>query len=152
MTPAEPPFPYLEPTQASGRAFVARHITGNVMMLNLLRFRAVADYTAHPTLAPATPVSGAAAFRRYIDHTLPYLRESGGSIDFIGDGGALLIGPADERWDLAMLVRQRSVESFLAFATHAAYLAGMGHRMAAVEDSRLLPLSAASHRWLEPTA
>jgi hypothetical protein len=39
-----------------------------------------------------------------------------------------------------MLVRQRSVETFLAFATDAAYLAGLGHRTAALEDSRLLPL------------
>jgi hypothetical protein len=40
-----------------------------------------------------------------------------------------------------MMVRQTSVESFLAFASHKAYLAGMGHRTAALEDWRLLPLS-----------
>jgi hypothetical protein len=39
-----------------------------------------------------------------------------------------------------MLVRQTSVESFLAFVSHKAYLAGMAHRAAALEDSRLLPL------------
>ncbi|WP_220399062.1 hypothetical protein [Granulicella sp. WH15] len=44
---------------------------------------------------------------------------------------------------MAMLVRQSSVESFLAFATHAPYLAGIGHRTAALEDSRLLPPSEA---------
>jgi hypothetical protein len=42
---------------------------------------------------------------------------------------------------MAMLVRQHSVESFMAFGTHKAYLAGLGHRTAAIEDSRLLPLS-----------
>lgn len=36
---------------------------------------------------------------------------------------------------------QRSIESFLAFASNEAYLAGMGHRNAAVEDARPLPLS-----------
>lgn len=41
----------------------------------------------------------------------------------------------------AMLVRQSSVVSFLAFASHDAYLAGLGHRAAAIEDSRLLPLT-----------
>jgi hypothetical protein len=40
-----------------------------------------------------------------------------------------------------MLVRQTSVESFLAFVSHKGYLAGMGHRIAALEDSRLLPLA-----------
>ena len=39
-----------------------------------------------------------------------------------------------------MLVRQRSVDAFIAFAGNTAYLAGLGHRTAAVEDSRLLPL------------
>jgi hypothetical protein len=39
-----------------------------------------------------------------------------------------------------MLVRQRSVADFIAFATNQAYLASLGHRTAGVEDSRLLPL------------
>ncbi len=39
-----------------------------------------------------------------------------------------------------MLVEQSSPRAFMAFASNAAYLAGMGHRTAALEDSRLLPL------------
>ncbi|HEV7137629.1 MAG TPA: hypothetical protein VGN43_13415 [Steroidobacteraceae bacterium] len=42
---------------------------------------------------------------------------------------------------MAMLVCQSSAASFLAFASHDAYLAGLGHRTAALEDSRLLPLT-----------
>jgi hypothetical protein len=34
----------------------------------------------------------------------------------------------------------RSVGDFLDFAANPEYLAGMGHRAAALEDSRLLPL------------
>ncbi len=134
--------PHLEPTQAAGRAFVMRGLGGPVYMLNLLRFRAVADYADTPSLAPAAPISGAEAFRRYIDHTLPYLRDSGGEVVFLGEGGPWLIGPESERWDMAMLVRQDSAETVLAFATHERYLAGLGHRTAALEDSRLLPLAA----------
>jgi uncharacterized protein len=133
---------YLEPTQETGRAFVSRAmLTGSFVMLNLLRFRAVADYSAHPELAPATPISGAEAYDRYMAHTLPHLAEGGGELLFFGEGGSFLVGPTDERWDRAMLVRQSSVQSFLAFTTNAAYLAGLGHRTAALEDSRLLPLS-----------
>jgi hypothetical protein len=132
---------YLEPTQESGRAFVMRRMPGSIVMLNLLRFRQTADYSATPELAPSTAISGAAAFQRYIDHTLPFLRESGGDLLFLGSGGPFLIGPPEERWDMAMLVRQASVNSFLAFASHDGYLAGIGHRTAALEDSRLLPLS-----------
>ena len=109
-------------------------------MLNLLRFRTVADYSAHPQLMPNVPISGREAFQKYIDHTLPFLRKSGGEIVFLGEGGSFLIGPQDERWDLAMLIRQHSLSDFMAFASNQEYLAGIGHRTAALEDSRLLPL------------
>jgi uncharacterized protein (DUF1330 family) len=131
---------YLEPTQESGRAFFMRGMTGPVVMLNLLRYRALADYSADPPLAPATPVTGEAAYRLYMEHTMPYLERSGGRVLFFGRGGGFLVGPEGERWDAAMLVEQASTAAFLAFASDAEYLAGIGHRTAALEDSRLLPL------------
>lgn len=134
------PHRYIAPTQAAGAAFRRRGIEGPVVMLNLMRFRAVADYSESPGLAPETPISGAEAFDRYIAHTLPFLQASGGALVFMGEGGGLLIGPEEERWDRAMLVHQASAGSFLAFASEPAYLAGLAHRTAALEDSRLLPL------------
>lgn len=131
---------YLEPTQDSGRRLVARKIAGSVVMLNLLRFRRVADYSATPHLAPERPISGAVAYRLYVEHTLPHLKATGGELLFFGKGGPFLIGPSEERWDAVMLVRQRSVNDFMAFASNEEYLAGMGHRLAALEDSRLLPI------------
>jgi hypothetical protein len=131
---------FLEPTQDAGRRFFGRAIAGPVVMLNLMRFRETADYSAHPELAPSAPISGEAAYRLYMEHTLPYLRDSGGELLFFGHGGEFLIGPAGERWDAAMLVRQSSVAAFLAFVSNQAYLAGIGHRIAALQDSRLLPL------------
>lgn len=35
------------------------------------------------------------------EHTLPFLRESGGKVMFLGDGGEFLIGPEEERWILS---------------------------------------------------
>ncbi|GBQ28733.1 hypothetical protein AA12717_3037 [Gluconacetobacter sacchari DSM 12717] len=86
----------------------------------------------YPDLAPARPISGAEAFDRHIEHTVPLLRET---------GGPCLIGPGDERWNLAMRVRQAGAVSFPSFVSHAAYLAGLGHRIAVVVDSGLPPLS-----------
>jgi hypothetical protein len=131
---------YLEPSEASAIELFSRKISGPVVMLNLLRFRAVADYSDHPDLMPEQPMTGREAFQKYIDHALPYLRASGGDIDFLGDGGGFFIGPANERWDLVMLIRQNSLKDFMEFASNDAYLAGLGHRSAALEDSRLLPL------------
>ena len=131
---------YLEPTWEAGRALARRGINSGLVILNLLRFRETADYSASPELAPAEPITGAEACERYIAHTLPLLRKSGGDLLFAGEGGPFLIGPEEERWDRALLIRQKSTGAFMAFAVQEAYLAGIGHRTAALCDSRLLPL------------
>ena len=131
---------YLEPSDESARRFFERDIKGPLTMLNLLRFRDVADYSRFPQLAPPEPISGREAYDRYVRHTIPFLNASGGTLEFFGTGGHNFVGPAEERWDLVMLVRQASVNSFLAFASNEDYLAGIGHRTAALEDSRMLPI------------
>jgi hypothetical protein len=131
---------FLEVSQESGAALFGRNITGEVVMLNLLRFRDIADYSANPELMPSEPVSGAVAYQKYIDHTLPFLKDSGGDIVFLGKGGKYLIGPQEEQWDLVMLVRQKSLFDFVSFASNQEYLTGLGHRTAALKDSRLLPV------------
>lgn len=97
---------FLEVSQEAGAALFARNISGEVLMLNLLRFRKVADYSANPELMPGKPISGAEAYQKYIDHTLPFLQKSGGDLVFLGKGGKYLIGPQDEQWDLILLVRR----------------------------------------------
>lgn len=133
--------PTIQPTQDNIAAFRARQLEGPVDMLNLLRFREVADYSGLPELAPESPISGAEAYDRYAAHTFPFLREAGAEVLYMGDGGAPLIGPTDERWDRVLLVRHQSVSAFLTFAQNPAYLAGAGHRTAALADSRLVPLT-----------
>jgi hypothetical protein len=131
---------YLDPTDDSARALLGRGISGPFLMLNLLRFRTWADYTESPQSAPAKPISGRAAYDLYVHHTMPFLAATGGSVSLFAEGGQYFVGPSDERWDVAMVIRQASIEGFLAFASNPEYLAGVCHRTAAVEDSRLLPL------------
>jgi len=132
---------FIEVGDEAGAAFRCRNLAGQIVMLNMLRFRDVADYAATPALAPESPISGEEAYRRYSIHTLPLLQAAGGSVLFSGTGGPYLIGPGDASWDLVLLVRHRSVKAFMSFATDKEYLAGAGHRTAALEDSRLLPLA-----------
>ncbi|MCB9211632.1 MAG: DUF1330 domain-containing protein [Ignavibacteriales bacterium] len=132
---------YLTPTQEAGYKFIKRDIKGNVIMLNLLRFKEVADYSATPELMSRETVSGREAYKLYINHTLPFLKASGGDILFMGEGGNFIIGPEEECWDAVLLVKQKSIESFLNFESHEEYLKGIGHRTAALEDSRLLPIT-----------
>ncbi len=131
---------YFEVTQEAGAALFRRQIQGPIIMLNLLRFREIADYSASPELAQSEPISGREAYQKYIDLTLPILTQTGGEIILLGDGGQYLIGPPDERWDMVMLIRQNSLQDFMAFASNEEYKLILGHRTAALEDSRLLPI------------
>jgi len=131
---------YLNVTQEAGRNFVMQKIDGEVVMLNLLRFKKIADYSDFPNLKTENSISGKAAYQKYIEHTLPYLKKSGGEILFMGECNNFLIGPPDESWDAILLIRQKSVNSFLAFESNEEYKRGIGHRTAALEDSRLLPI------------
>lgn len=131
---------HLEPTDAAARQMIERFPKGPVTMLNLLRFRQHADYSAYPDLAPPETISGQAAYERYMAHTAPLLEAAGGRVTYLGCGKRFFIGPDDESWDWVMLVQQTSIADFLSFAQDPAFQAGHGHRQAALEDSRLLPL------------
>ena len=110
--------------------------------LDLIRARPIGEWdSGAPELAPPSPISGRHAYDLYVRHTIPLLNATGGSLDFYGTGGHYFVGPSDERWDLVTLVRQASVDDFLAFASNETYLAGIGHRTAALADSRLLPIA-----------
>lgn len=136
---------YTQPTQDQGRELMMRGIKGPVVMLNLIRLREVADYTATPDLAPDIPISGREAYDRYIEEARPHLEASGGRVEFLGDAGAFFIGPGDESWDIVMLVRQVSVDAFIAHAQNEALMEASGHRCAAIEDARLLPIVEVDH-------
>ncbi len=133
---------HIDPTREALAALHGRGIAGPVVMLNLLRFREHADYAATPRLAPSAPVSGAAAYKAYLAHAGPFVGAAGGEMLFLAEGGLPLIGPQTERWDRVMLVRYPSIDAFLKFVRDPDYQAGVGHRTAALEDSRLVPLVA----------
>jgi len=131
---------YLSPTPDAISELSMRSISGPVTMLNLLRFRYIADYTDFPELAPSDPISGREAYGIYSAHTLPLLAEVGGKPVFVGEGGMLLIGPPDTTWDRVLLVEYPNLAAFLSMTRNSEYLAGAGHRTAALADSRLLPI------------
>ena len=133
---------FIDPTEAQGRAFFMRERGKGtpVTMLNLLRFREVADYSAFPALAPPSSISGREAYKRYMAHTKPFLEEAGGELVFRGEAADNVIGPEGREWDLVLLVKHKSAEAFVSFAQNEAYKAGLGHRSAALADSRLIPL------------
>jgi len=135
---------YLNPTDESAKQLFSKSIRGEVIMLNLLRFKEIADYSQFPDIAPITPVTGKEAYQIYIDQTLPFLEKSGGEIMLLGKSEHFFIGPMEEKWNLVMIIKQKSLDSFLSFASDPHYQVVIGHREAAIDDSRLLPIEAIS--------
>ncbi len=133
---------YIHTTQEAGKQFYMDfQDKGKVTMLNLLKFKETADYTDFPDLQPKEFISGAEAYKMYMKHTKPILEEAGGRVLYYGKSNQFLIGPETEQWDIILLVEHESVDKFMAFAKNEDYLKTMGHRTAALEDSRLLPSS-----------
>ena len=132
---------YIETTPEAGKRFYqAFHDKGKVVMLNLLKFKAVADYSLFPALQPLQEISGWEAYQLYMDATIPLLKKAGSKVLFFGKSQHFLIGPEAEQWDTVILVEHPSVTRFMAFAQDEDYLRTVGHRTAALADSRLLPM------------
>lgn len=133
---------YLEATPDAGKEFYQNfRQKGRIVMLNLLRYRQIADYSKLGMIKPEEKISGEKAYGLYMDHTLPLLEEVGSKIIFYGSSRSFIIGPDYEKWDQVLLVEHESIAKFIEFAHNKEYLKYSGHRTAALEDSRLLPMT-----------
>lgn len=125
---------YIDPTREQFAAFRELQRTGPVHMLNLIRLRAKAQY------ADGRDVSGADAYRAYARESAPVFRGVGGRQYWLGAFEQTVIGPQDERWDIAFIAEYPSVDAFVAMIRDPHYREAVKHRIAAVEDSRLIRL------------
>ena len=124
---------HVDPGRAAFDAFKALDRDQPVEMLNLIRLR---ERAAYPD---AREASGREAYAAYGAAAAPVLARVGGRILWRGEPQLTLIGPAEERWDLAFVARYPSAGAFLAMVTDPAYQRdAVPHRRAAVADSRLI--------------
>lgn len=104
-----------------------------IVMLNLLRFSALAHYRDGVPRG-----SGREAYARYAEVALRKVREVGGTPIFLGAVQAGLICPDDECWDDVLLVRYPSSDAFISMLAMPDYLEATRHRTAALDDARLI--------------
>ena len=123
------------PTEKQLSAMAALPDDGPVQMLNLIRLRPKAAYR------DGTDASGADAYAAYSRKTAPIFARLGGRIVWSGAPKLVLIGPEDERWDVAFIAEYPSAAAFFALMKDPEYQANLHHRQAAVEDSRLIRLA-----------
>jgi uncharacterized protein (DUF1330 family) len=123
---------HVDPTRERFDAFKALPRDTPILMLNLIRLREVAAY---PDGHSAT---GREAYADYGRESLPVFKRVGGSIVWRGRPEEVVIGPSEERWDIAFVARYPSAAAFLEMVTDPDYKVAVVHRQAAVDDSRLI--------------
>lgn len=131
---------HLNPSRDQFKAIYGLPLDKPVMMLNLLRFRDTAAYLANDPEAGDT-VSGAQAYQRYSREATPIFDGIGGSQAWVGKPELMLIGPADEKWDLAFVARYPTAQAFVDMVKNPDYQRAVRHRNAAVANSRLIRCS-----------
>jgi len=109
-----------------------------IVMLNLLKFREVAEYGSRGPQG----VTGREAYARYSKAVMPLLFEVGGQPLWMGKARASVIAPEGESWDEVLLVHYPSRAAFVRMVRSDAYQAIMHHRTAALWDSRLIETTA----------
>ncbi len=126
---------HIDPTKEIFAEFRRNDRPGPIDMLNLVRLR---EDAAYPDRRAAT---GAEAYAAYGRDSGPVFQRVGGEIVWRGAFELMLIGPADERWDLCFIARYPSVAAFVEMIRDPVYREAVKHRQAAVEDSRLVRLT-----------
>jgi uncharacterized protein (DUF1330 family) len=111
-----------------------------IHMLNLIRLRARAAYDVEHPNAGKT-LSGLDAYRLYGRDSAALFQRLGGRQIWAGKPECMVIGPADERWDIAFIAAYPSANAFLAMLADPQYKEAVKHRTAAVDDSRLIRLA-----------
>lgn len=130
---------YVDPSRDQFAAFMKLPDDGPIWMLNLIRLRKKADYEDE------REATGEHAYKEYARASAPFFTGVGGKIVWSGAPQAILIGPEDERWDLAFVAEYPSAAAFGEMVKNPGYQAIVYHRQAAVKDSRLIRMAPGEH-------
>jgi uncharacterized protein (DUF1330 family) len=128
---------YLDPSRDAFDAFKALPRDTPIHMINLLRFRDRAAYPVDHALVGAG-LTGREAYANYGRESGPVFQRLGGQVVWRGTAEAVLIGPADEQWDMAFIAAYPHAGAFMAMVTDPEYRIAVVHRQAAVLTSRLI--------------
>ncbi|MCR9143640.1 MAG: DUF1330 domain-containing protein [bacterium] len=101
-----------------------------VSMVNLLKFKAVAD---------GGEESGAEAYARYMQNVAPLIEREGGKVVWAGEARLLFIGATEsDDWDRVLIVEYPTPRAFVRMNTSAEYEAIHHDREAGLEKTVLL--------------
>ncbi len=116
-----------EPTREQITALAARPADEPVVMINLLKFRAD---------------GGRQSYQRYMHEVTPHLQRVGGTVRYVGDSPAFVIGDDEKpRWDAILVVEYPSPSAFLDMVTNEDYQKVHEHRAGGLNRGDLIATS-----------
>jgi uncharacterized protein (DUF1330 family) len=113
-----------QPEQAM--AFFGGTEDGPFVMVNLLRFKAKAEYAG----GSDPDLSGAEAYARYGEGVRKLVENLGGKVRYSGDVTGLLLGEVEDLWDMVALAEYPSLAAFRTMALSPEMQAIEHHRKA----------------------
>jgi uncharacterized protein (DUF1330 family) len=111
---------------------------GPVVMLNLLKFKAVADDGTS---------RGAAEYVKYGDAVVEMVEERGGKLLWLGRAEQVLIGDESNDWDSVALVQYPSRKAFIEMVTTPEYEHAHEHRESGLERTVVIACSPQVERF-----
>ncbi|MGE0046400.1 MAG: DUF1330 domain-containing protein [Hyphomonadaceae bacterium] len=130
--------PFIDPDRETFARFRDLPADEPIQMLNLIKLRERATYE------DGRNATGAEAYASYARESGPVFSRLGGKQIWIGTPRFMLIGPAEELWDIAFIAEYPRAQAFIDMLRDPVYREAVKHRTAAVADSRLLRLSPAA--------
>ncbi len=97
------------PNEAQIRGFLEPGAEGPIFMVNLLKFKARADYAD----GRASSLTGEQAYGLYSDAVSMLLKEFGGGAIFSGTVERLMLGEVEELWDKVVIAMYPSRQAML---------------------------------------
>lgn len=116
----------VHPDAAQAAAFFGGDEDGPFVMVNLLKFKARAEY---PDGADAH-LTGAEAYLRYGAAVRDHIKAVGGRPGYAGPVTGLLLGEVEELWDMVALAEYPSKAAMMAMVADPGYQAIARHRTA----------------------
>lgn len=129
----------IDPTAEQVRALRDQGPDGPVVMLNLLKFRAQADYGADAGEPPMTGAQAYAHYQKAFVETVGAVSQA--EVLYDGPVGQVFIGMAgtpETDWDKVLLVRYPTRQHFQGMMADATYRDALRHRYAGLARTILL--------------
>lgn len=126
----------VNPDELQFRTLLQADLGGPLQFVNLLAYRAEAEYPEGHDLA-GTGLTGAQAYGRYGAVALDHVVRRGGALTLYNDVHQVLIGPA-AAWDQIAVMQYPSVDAFVDMIRDSDYQAALVHREAGLAETVIL--------------